>query len=206
MRGQTTPQRIFLLSPAHCAGRRAQMLFSDRAQFDLACRLRVDGASLGEIFTFLSGLYFRGKLAYSLAFARPPAGCPSAFVITTNRGLVPPDTVVTLGELRALGTVSIDAAEARYLEPLSRDAARLAALPNCEVVLLGSVASGKYIDPLLPLLGERLRFPEEFVGRGDMSRGGLMLRCAASGEELRYVAVAGAVRRGARPPKLEPRR
>jgi hypothetical protein len=175
------------------------MLFSDRAQFDLARRLRLDGASLGEIFTFLSGLYFRGKLAYSLAFARPPAGCPGAFV-------VPPDTAVTLGELRALGTVSIDAAEARYFEPLSRDAARLAALPNCEVVLLGSVASGKYIDPLLPLLGERLRFPEEFVGWGDMSRGGLMLRCAASGQELRYVAVAGAVRRGARPPKLEPRR
>jgi hypothetical protein len=199
-------QRIFLLSPAHCAGRRAQMLFSDRAQFDLARRLRLDGATLGEIFTFLSGLYFRGKLAYSLAFARPPAGCPGAFIITTNRGLVPPDTAVTLGELRALGTVSIDAAEARYVEPLSRDAARLAALPNCEVVLLGSVASGKYVDPLLPLLGERLRFPEEFVGRGDMSRGGLMLRCAASGQELRYVAVAGAVRRGARPPKLEPRR
>jgi hypothetical protein len=37
-----------------------------------------------------------------------------------------------------------------------------------------------------------------------MSRGGLMLRAAASGEELDYVPVAGAIRRGARPPRLVP--
>jgi hypothetical protein len=182
------------------------MLINEAAQFDLATRLRAHSASLGEIFTFLSGLYFRGKLAYSLAFARPPKGWPGAFVITTNRGLVSPDTLVTLGELRELGTVSIEAAEPRYSEPLRRDAARLAAIANCEVVLLGSVASGKYVDPLLPLLGDRLRFPAEFVGRGDMSRGGLMLRRVANGEELRYIAVGGAIRRGTRPPKLEPRR
>src|SRR4026207_1669321 len=87
--------RIFLLSPAHCGGRRAQMLINEAAQFELAERLRAKSASLGEIFTFLSGLYFRGKLAYSLAFARPPEGWPGAFVITTNRGLLPPDTVLT---------------------------------------------------------------------------------------------------------------
>jgi hypothetical protein len=33
-----------------------------------------------------------------------------------------------------------------------------------------------------------------------------MLRCADEGRELSYVPVAGAVRHGKRPPKLEPRR
>jgi hypothetical protein len=52
----------------------------------------------------------------------------------------------------------------------------------------------------------RLLFPAEFVGRGDMSRGGLMLRCVDERAELTYVPVRGAVRRGMRPPKLPPRR
>jgi hypothetical protein len=200
------PSRIFLLSPAHCGGRRAQMLVSERAQFELAHRLRTEGASLAEIFTFLSGLYFRGKVAYARAFARPPAGVAGALVITTNRGLVPLDAAFSLAELQNLGTVSIEPDEPRYAEPLIRDAATIAAIADCEVILLGSVASGKYVDPLLPLFGARLRFPAEFVGRGDMSRGGLMLRCVASQNELEYIPVHGATRRGARPPKLKPLR
>jgi hypothetical protein len=39
-----------------------------------------------------------------------------------------------------------------------------------------------------------------------MSRGGLMLRCVDEGRELTDVPVAGAVRHGQRPPKLEKRR
>ncbi|HEV8347452.1 MAG TPA: hypothetical protein VGQ16_12805, partial [Vicinamibacterales bacterium] len=73
-----------------------------------------------------------------------------------------------------------------------------------EVVLLGSIASRKYVDVLLEIFGDRLRFPVEFVGRGDMSRGGLLLRMAAAGMELEYGPVAGAVLHGARPPKLPP--
>ena len=72
------------------------------------------------------------------------------------------------------------------------------------MVLLGSIASGKYVEALLPIFGERLLFPPAFIGRGDMSRGGLMLRCAASGEELDYIPVAGAIRQGRRPPRLDP--
>src|SRR5262249_62023500 len=72
---------------------------------------------------------------------------------------------------------------------------------RCEVVLLGSIATPKYIEPL-SIFGERLVFPAEFVGRGDMSRGGLLLRCVREQTELSYVPVAGAVRHGARPPKL----
>jgi len=76
--------------------------------------------------------------------------------------------------------------------------------PESEIVLLGSVASDKYVDPLLGVFGERLVFPPSFVGRGDMSRGGLLLRCVRSGEELTYVPVKGAVRHGPRPPRLPP--
>ncbi len=72
------------------------------------------------------------------------------------------------------------------------------------MVLLGSVASGKYVDLLADVLGERLRFPAEFVGRGDMSRGGLLLRCVAAESELQYVPVAGTPRHGPRPGRLVP--
>lgn len=194
--------RIFLISPANCSGKRAQMMVREEAKFDLARRLRTEGATLGEIFTFLSGLYFRGKLSYARAFGRTTDGSPGAYVITTNRGLLPPETSVTLGELRALGSVAINARDPRYSEPLRRAAARFAAMPGCEVILLGSIATGKYVDHLLPILGSRLRFPTNFVGRGDMSRGGLMLRCVAEAEELDYLPVEGAVRRGMRAPKL----
>ena len=205
--GGPPPHRVFLLSPAHCGGKRASYLFNDKATFDLARRIRQPGGvPLGEVFSFVSGLYFRGKVAYARAFARPPAGVNGALVITTDRGLVPADTTVTLADLRDMGCVDIDTDERRYRRPLARDARLLArADAGCEVVLLGSVATGKYVDVLLEALGGRLLFPAEFVGRGDMSRGGLMLRCADEGRELTYVPVAGAVRHGKRPPKLEPR-
>ena len=74
------------------------------------------------------------------------------------------------------------------------------------MVLLGSIATGKYADALLEVFGERLLFPSDFVGRGDMSRGGLMLRRVQDGQELPYIPVNGAVRRGKRPPKLRGKR
>ena len=199
--------RIFLLSPAHCGGQRAQLVMSERASFDLAQRVRVGaGAPLGEVFSFLSGLYFRGKLAYARAFARPPDGRAGVFVITPTDGLRPADEPVDVARLRRFATVDIEGDDPRYREPLDRDARRLARRIGArgEVVLLGSIATGKYIDPLLAVLGERLRFPAEFVGRGDMSRGGLLLRCARTGAELTYVGVRDVVRRGPRPPRLPP--
>lgn len=200
--------RTFLLSPAHCGGKRAQMLVRPEASFDLAARLRsTAGASLGEVFSFLSGLYFRGKLAYAARFASPPPGLHGAYVITTNRGLLPPATPVRRDELCAMGATSIDAADAAYSAPLRRDARAIAAkLPDdAEVILLGSIATGKYVDVLLDVFGDRLKFPADFVGRGDMSRGGLMLRCVDSGSELSYAPVATASRRGKRPERLIPR-
>ena len=201
---------IFLLSPANCGGNRARIVMSDRATFDLAMRLRTrEGAPLGEVFSFLSGLYFRGKLAYSRAFACAPDGVEleanGVFVITPNAGLRSPDTRVTLSAIQAFAGVEVSVENPKYRRPLERSALALASeIGDCPVVLLGSIASSKYVDVLLAIFGERLLFPQEFVGRGDMSRGGLLLRCAAAREELTYIPVAGAVRHGSRPPKLDP--
>jgi hypothetical protein len=206
------PSRIFLLSPANCSGPRAKVVLSERAQFDLAVRLRgPQGVAIGEVFAFISGLYFKGKLVYALAFARPPE--PGAdltgsgvLVITPTAGLRPAETAVTADALRKFAGVDIAANDPRYRRPLLASARALADEigPDCDVVLLGSIASAKYVDVLTEVFGDRLRFPIDFVGRGDMSRGGLLLRCARSGEELPYVPVKGAVRHGPRPPKLSP--
>jgi hypothetical protein len=205
--------RVFLLSPANCNGRRAKQALSPKASFALAAALRSpDGASLGEFFSFISGLYFRGKLTYARRFACPPEPGHAVvgdgvYVITPNAGLRAADTRVTHEAVRAFASGDVNAANVRYRRPLEVSARALLAEigPDCDVVLLGSIASAKYVDVLQSIFGHRLLFPQDFVGRGDMSRGGLMLRCASAGEELAYVPVAGAVRHGQRPPRLDPR-
>lgn len=206
-------KRIFLLSPANLGGIRAKQVMSDASRFALAQQLRTpQGAMLGDVFSFVSGLYFRGKLAYARRFSSPPdpsdpvvAG--GVLVITPNSGLRAADVFVTLDSLRAFAGEPIDHDNLRYRRPLERSARSLldSVGPDCDVVLLGSIASGKYIEVLMPIFGERLLFPSSFVGRGDMSRGGLMLRCVDSGLELDYVPISGAVRQGKRPPRLAPR-
>jgi hypothetical protein len=185
------------------------MVMSERAQFDLARRLRSSqGAPIAEVFAFLSGLYFRGKIAYATAFASPIHRSSGVFVITPTRGLLDATTRITLDVLREFAELDIREDDPRYRKPLERDvrslARRLSA--QAEIVLLGSIATGKYVDVLLSVFGNRLKFPADFVGRGDMSRGGLLLRSAVDLEQLRYIAVAGAVLNGKRPPKLAPRR
>ncbi len=191
--------RVFLLSPANCRGRRAQQVLSPKATFSVAARLRTEGVPIGDLFAHMSGLYFRGKITYARKFGR-------AFVITPDQGLVPPEQSVTSQVLIRFGDAEISLENPDYRLPLEHTARALAEAvgTDAEFVLLGSVASEKYVQVLTAILGPRLVFPSAFVGRGDMSRGGLLLRAAASGEELEYVPVLGAVRRGARPPKLEP--
>jgi hypothetical protein len=198
---------VFLLSPASTGGERARLVFREEARFDLALKLRSrEGAPLGEVFSFLSGLYFRGKLAYARVYQRPPEGVPGVLVITPSEGLRSPDVSVTRERLLRFAEVDIDLREPRYRKPLERDAKRLFRLagPDCDVVLLGSVASGKYVEPLTRVFGDRLLFPPAFVGRGDMSRGGLLLRAVDDGE-LEYAPIAGAVVHGPRPARLAPR-
>lgn len=201
--------KVFLLSPARCDGRRAQALLNPAAEFPLAVQLRRrEGAPLGEVFAFLSGLYFRGKLTYALAFAsRERADAAAAApirIITTNRGLLPPDYRVRPADIEGFAAVDLSAGWAAFEEPLVRDARRLAREvdPTALVVLLGSIASDKYVKPLTAVFGDRVVFPSEFVGRGDMSRGGLLLRHARDQRELEYIPVLNAVRRGKRPPRL----
>jgi len=205
----TARPRIFLLSPAYAGGERARIILSERGEFELARKLRGKrGAPIAEVFTFLSGLYFRGKMAYATAFARPATGIPGVFVITPTHGLVDAGTRIHLDDLREFATVDIHGDDPRFRAPIEQDARALAKkLPaRSEIVLLGSIATGKYVNVLLASFGDRLRFPVDFVGRGDMSRGGLMLRRAADRQELPYIAVAGAIVNGKRPPKLPPRR
>jgi hypothetical protein len=203
------PNRVFLLSPAHCGGRRATALLRPDATSPLALRLRAGTLTLGEAFSFLSGLYFRGKLTYARAFEDSELPGRGSYVITPTRGLQAPDTVVTLELLQDFAATDIAAGDRRYREPLERDVRALATrLPSAaRVVLLGSIATNKYVDVLAPALGERLYYPSSFVGRGDMSRGGLLLRSAASGLELDYVPLdVNAPRRGQRPPRLGPQK
>jgi hypothetical protein len=182
------------------------MLLNPNADFALARELRADaGVPLGEAFAFMSGLYFRGKLAYARAFARSRDGS-GVHVITPGLGLVSPDQRVRREDLMAMAEISVALEELRYREPLERDAARLGGSLEGEdaAILLGSIATDKYVGVLEDRLGPRLRFPSAFVGRGDMSRGGLMLRCVSEGRELDYAPIAGATRNGPRPPRLEP--
>jgi hypothetical protein len=187
---------------------------SPNARFALAQELRSRrGAMLGDVFMFVSGLYFRGKLTYALRFAAPPEpGNPivaiGVHVITPTAGLRSPDTLVTYKAMQAFAGGDVHQDNSSYRRPLERSARALLREigPDCDVVLLGSIASPKYIDVLLAIFGDRLRFPIDFVGRGDMSRGGLLLRKAREGQELPYAPVRGAVLHGARPPKLPPLR
>src|SRR5262249_3039487 len=188
--------------PANCRGLRARQVLSPRATFSLAERLRsTGGVPIGELFTHMSGLYFRGKLTYAVRFGQ-------ALVITPDSGLIPADTPITVDILTRFARAEIHVNNAAYRRPLEESARLLAKMAGrrAEFVLLGSVASPKYVEALVEIFGARLTFPASFVGRGDMSRGGLLLRAAASGIELEYVPVQGAVRHGPRPPKLEPLR
>ena len=201
--------RIFLLSPARLDGRRAKTIFDPKTPFALAMGLRTqEGVPIGQVYRYLSGLYFRGKLAYAEAFAEPPPGTwvgSGVLVITPNRGIIPAETRVTIEHLESFAETDIHQEEPRFTKPFTRDARLLDEVlaPDDELILLGSVASGKYVEPLLEVFGERLAFPSDFVGRGDMSRGGLLLRSVASKTMLATTPVKGATRHGKRPPKLK---
>ena len=179
---------IFLISPANLSGLRAQQLTSPTAQFESARRYRSeDGVMIGEAFAFMSALYFRGKITYALHFG----GLENTFVITPGFGLVPPDWRLTPQRLKTMQKIDIDASNRKYTKPLRQSAEALAARlqPEDQVVLLGSVATGKYVDVLRPILGDRLRFPVHFAGLGDMSRGGLLLRATRANVELEYTSL-----------------
>ena len=191
-------QRFFILSPATAHGPRALLLRKPDSGSAFARRVREEGAPLGEVFSFLSGLYFRGKLEYARAFVRSAPNVEGVHVITMTDGLLSPDARISTAELErfALCPEGADAAT----EALERTARALAeqAGAEAEVVLLGSVGTGKYTDILAPVFGERLFFPREILHIGQLARGALFLRHARERRELDYVPVAGIIRAGRR--------
>jgi len=190
------PTKLFLISPASLSGTRAKQLANPHATFPTARRYQSpEGIPIGEAFEFMSSLYFRGKLAYARRFAVPSPiiGGDGIFIITSGYGLVPPDWRLNEERLKRMKKIDVDVATRNYTKPLKEHALLLARAleteEDAQVVLLGSVATGKYVDVLLPILGKRLRFPTLFAGLGDMSRGGLMLRAAREGRELQYTTL-----------------
>jgi hypothetical protein len=160
---------------------------SPRANFEAAELYRSpDGVPVALAFAFMSSLYFRGKITYAATFAKPE----DIYIIAPGFGFVPPHWTITPERMKVLQRTEVDARKRNYRKPLKRDARELAArLEDAQVVLLGSVASGKYVDILLPVFAERLKFPAAFAGLGDMSRGGLLLRAAKANRELEYVSL-----------------
>ena len=204
-----SPHTVFIISPANLGGDRARLLFRDGAASELARRVRSPGgAPLSDVFSFISSLYFRGKVTYARAFGRPPAGLDGALVITPGEGLVPAHEPLTLERMSTWAGVDVDDRNDAFTAPLvsAVEALERAHGATTRFVLLGSVASNKYVRPLVRVFGDHLLFPSQFVGRGDMSRGGLLMRAVRAATELDYVPVEGAVRHGRRPPRLESRR
>jgi hypothetical protein len=187
-------QRVYLLSPAHAGGKRAAMLFNANAKFELAQRLRTTGVPIGEMYSFMSPLYFRGKLTYARKFANAPTGTPGSLVITPSRGLMRPESIIKLGDVSELQNERLVAENPRYRDALERDLRVLSESigRSAHVVLLGSIASRKYIPVLAEILGDRLVVPRRFVGLGNMSRGALLLQCSRDGCELEYISASQA--------------
>lgn len=191
----TARERIYLLSPAHAGGKRAAMLFNANAKFELAQRLRTSGLPIGEMYSFMSPLYFRGKLTYATRFAKALSGSPAILVITPSRGLMRPESVIKLGDVSELQNERLVADNPRYRDALERDLRTLSDAIGrlAHVVLLGSIATRKYIPLLAEILGDRLVVPREFIGLGNMSRGALLLQCSRDGCELEYISVSQAL-------------
>jgi hypothetical protein len=188
-------ERVYLLSPAHAGGKRAAMLFNTNAKFELALRLRTIGVEIGEMYSFMSPLYFRGKLTYATKFANAPSGTPGSLVITPSRGLMRPESVIKLDDVSELQNERLVADNPRYRDALERDLRTLSEAigRSAHVVLLGSIATRKYIPLLAETLGDRLVVPREFIGLGNMSRGALLLQCSRDGCELEYISASQAL-------------
>jgi hypothetical protein len=182
---------VFLLSPAKLGGRRGALLTRPGAELDLGLALALrsaEGAPLADVFSFISGLYFRGKVAYAREFGRAPPGTPAAYVLTAGGGLCGLEERVTLGRLERWAAVAVNENNPHFTAPLMRTASEALAThgESTQFVLLGSVATNKYVVPLCEVFGDRLSYPKDFAGLGDMSRGSLLLRAVRERRELPY--------------------
>jgi hypothetical protein len=201
----SSTRRIFLISPANTSGVRWQRIVNGKSQSPLALRLRETGAPLAEIFSFMSTLYFRGKLDYAQKFSKPPDSQPGIYLIAPSRGLLLPTHLVNIDDMANIAAVRALHTNPDFRDPLERDARRISAEagPDTQFILLGSIATLKYVEPLSSVLGSRLHFPAEFLGRGNMSRGSLLFRCCRENRELTYNAVTEDLLRPPKRPKTK---
>ena len=186
---------IFLLSPATAHGARAKALLAPGSRTPSAVQFRSEGMPLGALFRYLSGLYFNGKLTYATTFARPPGAVGGVHIITMTDGLLPPETPVGPDDLRRYAAAEQGSESGRRVLERSARTLAIALEPGargraCGVIFLGSLASGKYTDALLPAFGERLLYPRALLGLGQLDRGALLFRCVREGRELDYAPVA----------------
>jgi hypothetical protein len=184
-------------------------VLNPNASFPLARALHSnEGALLGEVFSFVSGLYFRGKAAYSERFGSLPGGVAGGLVMSPGEGLRFLHERVTAERLRHWAKVDVDAKNAAFTENLIGHCHELwrTCGDTTRYVLLGSIATDKYVEPLTQVFHQRLLFPKDFVGRGDMSRGALMLRAAKDGQELEYAPIKGSALHGPKAPGIARRR
>jgi len=168
------------------------MLLRPDGKLELSKALRSEhGAPLGEVFSFVSSLYFRGKASYARTFGHAAGGRQSALVMTAGGGLCSLDESVTEQRLAAWQRNAVHEHNPHFTAPLVRHASELvdASSEDARFILLGSVASHKYVVPLLEVFGTRLLYPVSFAGLGDMSRGSLLLRAIRDGIELDYEPV-----------------
>jgi hypothetical protein len=182
---------VFLLSPARLDGQRGALLAKPTADFELARALRSpEGAPLADVFSFISGLYFRGKVAYAREFGGARTAAPGAYVLTAGGGLCDLDERVTLPRLERWANVVVSEKNPHFTAPLIRTASEaLASHAATRFVLLGSVATNKYVAPLLDVFGDRIFFPKAFAGLGDKSRGALLLGAVREHRELAYASL-----------------
>ena len=189
---------MFLLSPANCRGRRAQQVLSPKATFSVAARLRGEGVPIGELFAHMSGLYFRGKITYARKFGR-------AFVITPDQGLIPAETTITSQVLIRFADAEIDLGNPGYRTPLEQTARALGdeAGADAQFVLLGSIASEKYVQVLSAIFGSRLVFPADVrrARRHEPRRGAAARRRRVAGARVH----SGHRRRPPRSPSAQAR-
>jgi len=147
-----------------------------------------------------SGLYFRGKLTYSRMFGRVLVITPGPRAARRGRD---PDA----RRLARDRGDRITSEDPRFREPLERDAVELGArLDGADrVVLLGSIANGKYVGPdRAPSRREALFPRRSWTRRHEPRRAPPPLPCVDR-HEL-DTSDRGAVRRGPRPPRLTPLR
>ena len=67
--------------------------------------------TLGEAFSLMSSLYFRGKLAYARAVVERRGGAAAALVITPTRGLLAPNATASVALLEEFAATDIAAAD-----------------------------------------------------------------------------------------------